>query len=762
MADTTTPKEPEFAYLGKSRPIIDGLEKVSGVAKYTADLTLPNMVYLKPVLSSYAHAKINSIDTQAAQQLEGVVAVLTAKDLPTHAKTISSRNSAVLAKDEVLFAGQPVAVVVAESEAAAEDAAQLVWMDAEPLPAVIDLEKAIQPDTPQVWPEGLPGEDDDMSDMHADTGGGDAQGDVDKPNNVSEVGHYERGDVTAGFAEADVIVERRYKTHLVHQTYLEPHAVVADPDPLGRGLTLYTSTQGQYGVRSLVAKLLDLPESKVIVNAMTIGGAFGAKYGIYEPMVAAVAMTVGRPVKMVLSRSDDTRSSTPAPAFLFELKAGAKKDGSLTALEARVYADNGVFSFNHGGIVATLMGGYYRWPNLKIDTFEVHTHKLQVGAYRAPGAPQATFAIEGTMDDLAHELSLDPLEFRLQNASDGGDPNGTGKPWPEGIGIKKVLERLKEHPLWQNRKPGDGTGIALGGWPTAAGSADALCRVDSDGSLRVNVGTVDISGVNSGFVLIAAEAMGVSPDQVVIEQTGTDGAYGPPSGGSQVTYSTARAVQGAVEAAKKQLIKIAAEMFEAAEEDIDILDGQAQVRGVPEKRIPLSELVGQGQKRSGGIVAEGRSSRTKNAPGFVAHLIKINLDEATGVITPTKYVTVQDVGFAINPLLLEGQMHGGATQGLGFGLHEAMVFDDSGNLLTTGFLNYSLPRIDNVPEIEAIMVENPSPEGPFGARGVGEPPITAGAAAIANAVKDASGVRLTELPMRQDVVWRALQQRTTS
>jgi CO/xanthine dehydrogenase Mo-binding subunit len=425
-------------------------------------------------------------------------------------------------------------------------------------------------------------------------------------------------------------------------------------------------------------------------------------------------------------------------------------------LKARVLVDNGIFSFHHGGIVATLLGGYYRWPNLKIDAFEVQTHKLQVGAYRAPGAPQATFAVESSMDDLARELGIDPLELRLKNASVGGDPTGSSDSWPEGIGIKKVLERLKEHPLWQNRQEGEGIGVALGGWPTAAGSAEALCRVDSDGTVRVSVGTVDISGVNSGFALVVAETLGVSPDKVVIEGTGTDGAYGPGSGGSQVTYSTAPAVRQAAFEARAQLVKVAAEMFEAAEADIDIIEGQAQVRGVPGKAIPLSELVKRGRRNLGAIAAEGKSPKATNAPGFVAHLIKIDVDKVTGVVTPRHYVTVQDVGFAINPLLVEGQMHGGAVQGLGYALHEAIVFDSEGNLLTTGFSNYSLPRSDNIPEIETILVENPSPQGPFGARGVGEPPITAGAAAVANAIKDACGVRLTEIPIRQEAVWRAL------
>ncbi len=745
-----------YTHLGKARRIIDGAEKVSGAARYTADLKLPGMLHMKVVFSPYAHASILSIDKSEALAQPGVVAVLSANDLPTRDKKIVSRNSAILAKDKVLFAGQPVAVVVAESESAAADAAPLVMVDYEPLPAVIHLEDAIQADAPLVWADGLPDEDDDMSDMHAAAAAGDVVSDSEKVRNATDEKHYRRGDVEAGFAEADVIIERHYKTSIVHQAYLENHAVVAEPDLLGRGLTLYTSTQGQYSVRGIVAKLLGFAESKVLIKPMVIGGAFGAKYGIYEPLVASVAMALGQPVRLVLTRTEDMQSTTPAPSIIMDVKAGAKRDGSLTALQARILVDNGIFSFSHAGITAMLLGGYYRWPNLKIDAYEIHTHKVQVGAYRAPGAPQASFAIESTIDDLAQELGLDPLEFRLKNAVEGGDPNGNNEKWPAGIGLKKVLERLREHPLWQNRKPGDGTGIAVGGWPIGNGSAEALCRVDADGTVRVDVGIVDISGVNSSLALIAAEAMGVSPDQVTINATGTDGAYGPVSGGSQVTYSTSGAVYEAVLETKKQLIKIAADSFEAAEADIEINDGHAQVKGVPAKRLSLAALVSKGRRRYGGVVAEGKSAPPVNAPGFVAHLVKLELDRATGVVSPQHYVAVQDVGFPLNPLLVEGQIHGGVVQGLGFALHEAMRFDDEGQLLTAGFLNYAIPRIDTVPTIEAIMLENPSPEGPFGARGVGEPPITAGAAAVANAIRDAAGLRMTELPIQQEAIWQAL------
>lgn len=750
----------EFKYIGKGRKLIDGLEKVTGHAQYTADITLPRMLHLKLILSPYAHALIQSVDKSAALEVPGVVAVLTAEDLPTAKNTITSRNSAVLAMGRVQWVGQPVVVVVAESPASAADAAELVWIEYDPLPAAIELEQAILHDTPQVWPNGMPKEGDDMSSLHARV----AEGQVvtgDKPNNMIGEVHFERGNVEEGFANSAVVIERTYRTSMVHQAYLEPHAVVAEPDPLGRSLTLYTSAQGLYGVRDEVAKLVGLAQSAVTVKPMTVGGAFGAKYGIYDPLVAAVALALRQPIKMVLSRSEDLLSSTPAPQTLIHLKTGAAADGTVTAIQATIYVDNGVFGFSHGGIMSLLMGGYYKWAHTKLDAYEIATHKTPVGAYRAPGAPQATFAVEGNIDDMARELGWNVLEFRLKNAVEGGDPSGVGQPWAQNIGLKPCLERLKAHPAWQNRQPDEMIGIAVGGWPTAVGTSETICRVDTDGKVRVNVGIVDISGSKSSLVLVAAEAVGVHPDDVIIVQDDSNGAYGPNSGGSMATYSTAGGIHAAGLEVRQQIQQLAADHFEAAAEDIEIVEGQARVRGVPDRTVGIGKLVGGTRwKRSGPgpISAAGKSAVAENAPAFVAHLIKIKLDKVTGVITPLEYITVQDVGFALNPLLVEGQLAGGAIQGIGFALYEAMVHSPEGQLLTGSFMDYGLPRVDNVPKVEVIVVENPSPHGPFGMRGIAEPPITAAPAAIGNAIRAATGTRLTELPMRPERVWQALNQ----
>lgn len=750
-----------YRFLGKGRKIIDGAEKVTGRVRYVADLNLPGMVHARPLLSPYAHAKITAIDKAMAETMPGVIAVLTAQDLPTRDRLITSRNSAVLAKDRVLFRGQPVAVVVAESEAEALDALDQVMVEYEPLPAVVDMVEAMSPAAPVIWPEGLPAEDSELAAVHAAVDK-DTTAQSGTPTNIVAENHYQRGDVEQGFQEAEVVVERTYRTAIVHQSYLEPHAVVADPDPVQNSLTVYTSTQAQFLVRNEVAQLLSLPPSKVRVVPLTVGGAFGAKYGILEPLVSAVALALKRPIRMVLTRSEDFLTTTPAPATFIELKTGARQDGTVTALQARAIVDNGVFPFPFvGAMLGILVGSYYKFPNLQIDCYEVVTNKPQTGAYRAPGAPQATFAIEANMDDMARELGLDPLEFRIKNAVDTGDLMSNGEPWPH-HGLKQCLERMREHPAWtgRNRQSNEGIGLAVGGWPTGFGPAGAVCRVGSDGGVRVHVGSVDISGVNSGFVLIAAEVLGVSPDQVEIIQGDTlTGPHAGPSGGSQVTYSVSNAIHQAAQAARQQLLELAVDEFEAGVEDLELKDGYVQVKGVPDRAIDIAHLAGIAESRAGGpgpIIGEGHTAPANNSPGFVVHLIKVQVDPETGHVQPRQYVAIQDVGFALNPMLVEGQVHGGTVQGIGMGLHEAMLYDSDGQLLTGSLMDYDLPKAHTVPAIETILLNNPSPYNALGARGIGEPPITAGPAALANAIKDATGVRVTEMPIRTEILWQAL------
>ena len=764
-----------YSYLGKGHKLIEGQDKVSGRVKYTADLKLPGMLYLRPVLSPHAHASIAAYRLDAARLVPGVVAVLTDADLCTRSTVINSRSSAVLARSVVMFRGQPVVAVVAESEAAAQSGADAVEIEYLPRPVVVDPVQALKADAHVLWPKGVPKEGADLTAQHGASAKETAKA-ARAYSNLHNDHHFVRGNVEQGFAEAHVVIERTYRTPIVHQGYLEPHAVVCDPDTLAQCVTIYTSTQGQYIVRDETARILGLTKRQVRVVPMAVGGGFGAKYGSLEPLVAAVALAIGRPVQLVLTRSEDFLTTTPSPACIIELKTGANRDGKLTAIEARVNLDNGVFPFELGGIVGMLLGGYYKCANVDIRCLEVLTNKPQGGAYRAPGAPSATLAIESNIDDMALALGLDPLEFRIANAAETGDPSGNGDPWPN-IGLKQCLERMQIHPLWRQRRrvngdaphPGygnarkvTGTGVSVGGWPCFMGPAAAVCRVDSGGTVRVHVGTVDVSGVNSSYVLVAAEVLGVSPDNIEIVQGDTSsGPFGPNSGGSQTTYSTAGAVAGAARVVRDRLLQLASDHFEVSADDLEIRDGLVYVKGVPDRSVGFGALASIAETKKGGpgpVIGEGRAAVEENAPGFVVHLAKVEVDTDTGHVEVKDYVAIQDVGFALNPMMVEGQIHGGVAQGIGWGLHEAMLYDVNGQLLTGSFMDYDLPKIEKIPNIEVILIENPSPLGPFGARGIGEPPITAGAAAIGNAIRNATGARLCELPMRPEAVWRALRE----
>lgn len=751
---------------------IDSAEKLTGLTRFTADLQLPGLLHARPVLSSHAHARIRRIDSSAALASPGVVAVLTGRDLlPLIKGQINSRGRDLLATDRARFRGQPVAIVVATSEAEAQDAVDLVAVDYEPLEAVLDPLVALNPASPPVWPDGLPGESAE-SGMHAtiEAAGPEA---APRARNVASTVEYDRGDLDAGFRAAEVVVERTYATPMVHQGYLEPHASIAARDPLGN-LTVWTSTQGLFYARSEVAELLGQPEAKVRIVAMPVGGGFGGKVVLLEPLVAALTMLLDRPVSLVYTRADEMLNATPAPAGSISLRLGARRDGELTALEARVVFDAGLYPGAPTGIAALLIGGYYRLPALRIRGFEVVTHKPAQGAYRAPGAVQGTFAIESAIDELADRLGLDPLELRLMNCVEAGDPLPNGAPWPR-IGLRACLERLREHPLWRGRATRadradgrrEGTGLAIGGWLGGLQPATAVCRLEADGTLNLIVGSIDISGVNTGLALLAAEVLGVAPASVRVVNPDSDSApYAGMSGGSKTTLTVGAAVARAADDARRQILAIAGSELEASVDDLEIVAGRVQVRGAPERSRTLAQLA-QASMVFGGryepIFGRGASAIAQRAPGFAAHLARVRVDEETGRVEVLEYVAVQDVGRAVNPRGIEDQILGAVVQGLGWALYERLEYDEQGQLLTASLLDYTLPGVHHAPgTIEPLIVEIPSESGPFGVRGVGEPPVVPVAAAVANAVSDAIGARLTELPLTSERVAQAVRSANSS
>jgi CO/xanthine dehydrogenase Mo-binding subunit len=754
-----------FKSIGRPTPLLDGREKVTGAVRYAPDLHLPGMLHGRLVTSPYAHARVERIDVEAALAVPGVTAVLTAADLPNILP--KARNRLLLARERVIFAGQPVALVLAENAGAAQDGVDQVWVEYEPLPAAVTIDEALAEAAPLVWPSGTPGETGEAAAHGADVESDEHE--ENRPSNIANDSHFKRGDVATGFAEADVIIERSFTTSMVHQGYLETFSSVIQPDPLTGGATVWTSTQAPFYVREEVADVLGVEESAVRVVPTPPGGAFGAKFLLYELLLALAAQKVGRPVYLALTRSEDMLATNPAPATRFWVKAGARQDGTLVALEANVHADAGCYPSYHG-VAAFLLGSHYRVPHLDVRYTEVMTFKVSTAAYRAPGAPQALFALESVMDDLARELGLDPLALRLQNASRPGDLMANDKPWVV-MGMSQVLETLHSHPAWQNRQKaraaGRGVGIAIGGWNGGQEPTAASCQLHRDGTLHVHVGSVDLTGTTTGFALLAAEAFGIAPEKVrVISGDTATAAYAGATGGSKITYMVGPSVIKAAEEARAQTLAIAAEELEADVADMEIVDGQVQVRGVPDKAIELGEIAKQTMKFAGKyppVVGHGRHATREAAPGFSAQLAEVEVDKETGQVRVHRLVLVQDVGRAINPLAIQGQMMGGAVQGLGWALYEQMVHDENGQPLTGSWMDYNVPHfVDAVPELETVIVEVPSEHGPFGARGVGEPPVIPTAAAVANAIADCTGARLTDLPMTPPRIVEALSRKNVT
>ena len=752
----------EFAAIGHPKRIIDGKAKVLGMAQYLPDLDMPGLLHARFVPSTYAHANISNIEASAALAVPGVAAVLTHIDLPDIAP--SSRNRLLLARDRVIFVGQPVALVLADSETAAADGADLVIIDYEPLPAVMSFDEAVAENAPLVWPEGIPRGAEDAGEHGAGAGGGDSEEEDDTPSNLASESTTARGDMEAGFAEADVIVEHTYTSPMVHQSSIETHGALAQPDPLTGGMNVWTSTQDPYGGRSTIADIMGIDESLVRVKGTVVGGGFGAKFTVYEPLVVLAALAVNRPVKLSLTRSEEIAATTPAPPLRVKLRLGARKDGTLTALQADVTMDSGCYPMNLAGFVGYQVGNYYPVPNLELKVHEALTFKPSSGAYRAPGAPTAFFVIDTAIDEIAGLLGLDSIEMRIMNAAKEGDMQADGSPWPD-QGMRETLEAVQSHPLWQERDriqaEGRGVGVALGGWMGGTSAAAAICNVNKDGMVQINSGSMDISGVATSFNLIAAEAFGVSPDKVMVINADTDTSpFSTGSGGSKTLYTSGVAVKNAAEEARRQVLAIAADEFEADAEDLEIVDGEVRVKGTPTRSIPLGEVAAKGMgfgSRHAPILAHGRAAVTDQSPAFSAQLVEVEVDEETGEVKVLKHVIAQDAGRAINPPAVEGQMVGGAAQGLGWALYEEMAYDEDGQLLSGSWMDYTLPdSMQTAPDIETIIVEVPSEHGPFGARGVGEPPVVPTPAAVANAIAHCTGLRLTNIPMTPPRVLRAL------
>jgi CO/xanthine dehydrogenase Mo-binding subunit len=758
-----TATQQEYRAVGKPTARIEGAAKVTGKTVYAGDMKLPRMLHAKVLGSAHAHARIKSIDATKARSHPGVVAVVTAAELPPYRKNPSNRRDVIFAEKETLFFGQPLAAVLAEDPHTAEEAVGQIQVQYDQLPAVLDPVAAMQDDSP-LTRSPVEGVDraEEKGHITAEVEQKEAEG---KPSNIASQLDFKRGDVEQGFAEADIVIEDTWRSAMVHQSYLEPHSTIADYDPGPDGeLAIWTSTQAPFFIRDEVSKALGIPESRIRVTATEVGGGFGGKIYLTELMVAVLAMTVRRPVKHVMSRKEDMLAANPAPRAVVELKTGMKKDGTLTALKARLIFDSGAFPGAPVLPGSLLIGGNYKCPNLDIRGFEVLTNKVSAGALRAPGAHNATFAIESQMDVMAKELGLDPLEVRVKNAVEEGDLLPSGQPYPR-IGLRECLEAIGDSQIWRARPeiakiPGRGEGLEAGGWMGGLQPASAVVALNGDGTINVTVGSADITGTNTSFAQIAAEVLNLPLSKVGVTTGDTKTApYAGMSAGSKTLYTVGRAVKAAAEDARRQILEIASSRLECAPDDLELADGEVRVKGSSERSVTLLRL-GRLTTTFGApfaaVVGRGTVRLGHSAPGFSAQAAEVEVNPETGEVTVHRFVVAQDVGFAINPASVSGQMQGGASQGLGLALSEEMLYDDEGHLLNANLLDYRVPTSRDLPPIEAIIVEVPSEEGPYGARMVGEPSIVPTAAAVCNAIANAAGTRLRQVPATPERVLKAL------
>ncbi len=731
-----------YRVIGQRQRRQDAGPRLTGRERYTADISLPGMLHAHLVLSTRAHARIVAIDTAEARAYSGVFDVVTAADLPEFARNDEQlvRESFFLAHERVSYVGQHLAVVLAESPAAAREAADLVRVEYEPLPVVADLDEAL-------------GEDSYRLRASLDS-------------NASDVALFERGETTKALADAAATVTGKFTSAGVYQSYMEPRAIVADADGPGYGagtLTIYTPTQGQFAVRQFVAQALQMNEADVVVQPMTVGGGFGAKFVLFEALVGLLALRAGRPIKLVLDRSDDFIATINAPRSSYEVTLGADASGKITAIEAEIKHDTGYFSHSPYQLAGTMIGSWYPAANLKIRSTEIYTNRPGAAAYRAPGLTAMAFVLEQLVDELAQELGMSPLAMRQLNAAQTGAPMADGTPWPSQE-LSQLLDVAASHPLLSAPKsPGEGVGISIGMMRGSTEPASATARLVGDGSLQISVGSIDLTGTNSALGQIAAETFGVAADKVRVKTAPSNVApHSGGTGGSKILYTVGNAVIVAAEDARQQTLAVAAGDLEVSSDDLEIVDGIVRVKGSPDRQLTLEQIfkLTTGMNASYGPVhGQGNAANVERAPGVTVHIARVHVDEETGQLEIKGYAAIHDVGKAINPAEVDGQIAGGVAQGIGWAIYEALLYDDAGQPLTASYMDYALPKASQIPAIDIDVREFPAEHGPYGAKGIGEPPVIPGAAAIANAIHDATGVRLTHLPMTAERVWQALRDR---
>jgi len=741
--------------VGARVPRLDAHGKVTGRAVFGADFALPGMLHGKILRSTEPHARIVAIDVTRAAALPGVRAIITARDVPDVRYGGALKDETVFATDRVRYVGQPVAAVAATTPEAADAALAAIAVRYEPLPAVLDAEAAMTPGAPLV---------------HEDWARYTAIPLLHREGNVCNRARIVAGDVERGFEEADRIFEHRFTTGMVHQGYTEPRAAVASWDTAG-AVTVWSNTQLPFEVQNTLAEILELPPSKIRVIVTAIGGGFGGKLRVgVEHFAAFLARRTGRPVKVMTTTEEELTAAYPRQGTVIDLKTGVTRDGRIVAKQGRIVFDTGAFAGSGPGVasVATLvLAGPYRIPSLLIEGYAVYTNKTNCGSYRAPSGPQANFACESQMDIIADALGLDPLELRLRNIVHEGDEGPTGQVL-SGVGLEECLRKAAAAIGWQDRKPGTwrGKGLACGWWTTTGGSSGVYVKLHPDGSIALNTGAAEIgSAALTGAAQILADELGVEVADITLvsaDTLATPFDFG--AQGSRTTFAVGNACRIAAADLRTQLFRLASAQLGLPEESLSLRDGQVVAEG---KRLALADLARLSNQSGGGLIAHGAfvapptphdAKRVEahvypafHSPSFHAHAVDLSVDPDTGDVTLHRYVVAQDVGRAINPTYIEGQIEGGVTQGLGQALSEEIVYRE-GRVLNPNLTDYKMPTTLDVPPIESILVEHPSALGPHGAKGVGEPPNIEPPAAVANAIAVATGVRITSLPITAEKI----------
>lgn len=739
----------KFKLVG-TRPLRpDGVDKVTGRAKYGADAFAPGQLVGRVLRSPHAHAKIKKIDTSKAEKLPGVKAVITSADLPDYTNGDRGMFDILencMARDKVFYDGHAVAAVAAIDADTARKALKLIKVDYEVLPHVTDVDEAIKPSAPV---------------LHNDIFTEGVEPKPKKPSNIAKRTEFGHGDVAQGFKEADVVIEKTFKTEQTHQGYIEPHACLANVGPDGQG-EMWVTTQGHFVYRNQCAQLLGMDISKLRVTASEIGGGFGGKTHIWaEPVALALSRKANRPVKLVMTRDEVFRASGPTSSTSIDVKIGAKKDGTITAAQATLRYASGPFYGMWAELGAMTSFACYDLKNVKSVGFEVLVNRPKVAAYRAPSAPMAAFAVESVIDEIAKKIGVDPVEMRIKNAAKEGTKSSYGPVYGP-IGIGPTLAAAKNHPhMKAPLKKNQGRGMACGFWFNFGGQTCTSININPDGTAVVAVGTIDVGGSRASMSLMAAEELGIPYENVrcVVADTSSLG-HNDMSDGSRVTFSSGMATVVAARNAIKVLCARAAKMWDIPEDAVIWEDGCAKPAGANAGTFPPLTLkeIAAGAANTGGPIA-GHNEFVADGAGvsFATHICDVEVDPETGATKILRYTVIQDAGKAIHPSYVEGQYQGGAAQGIGWALNEEYIYGKDGRLQNPGFLDYRIPVCSDLPFIDTVILEIPNPNHPYGVRGVGETSIVPPLAAIANAVSNAAGVRMTHIPMSPPRILKAIE-----